>query len=141
MHTWVEHTAELELRIEAPDAETVFAEALAAFAELLGDREEASDAEVELEASDAAVQRELTLDAPDLPALLAAWIDELAYLAETEDLVPAGLEGLELADTRLRATIAARPGAPRHLVKGATYHRLAFAREGERYVATVVLDV
>jgi SHS2 domain-containing protein len=132
MHAWVEHTAELELRIEAPEAEAVFAEALAALAELLDD----GDAE-----AGERVERDVELEAPDLPALLAAWIDELAYLAETEDLVPLAARRLELDGCRLAATVAGRRGVPRHLVKGATYHRLAFAREGERYVATVVLDV
>ena len=132
MHTWVEHTAELELRIEAPEAEAVFAEALAAFAELLGEGGDASAPTVE---------REVELDAPDLPALLAAWIDELAYLAETEDLVPVGVDRLDLDGSRLRATVTAHAGTPRHLVKGATYHRLGFERQGQRYVATVVLDV
>jgi SHS2 domain-containing protein len=132
VHAWVEHTAELELRIEAPGAEGVFAEALAALAELLDDGDAGAGESVE---------REVELEAPDLPALLAAWIDELAYLAETEDLVPLAARRVELDGHRLAATVAARRGAPPHLVKGATYHRLAFAREGERYVANVVLDV
>jgi SHS2 domain-containing protein len=132
VHTWVEHTAELELHIEAPTAEGVLAEALAALAELLDD-DAAAPAEP--------VERAVELEAPDLPALLAAWIDELAYLAETEDLVPERVTRLELDGRRLRATVAARRGKPRHLVKAATYHRLAFARQGERYVANIVLDV
>jgi SHS2 domain-containing protein len=132
VHTWVEHTAELELRIEAADPEAVFAEALAAVGELLGEGEDPRGAEVE---------REVELDAPDLPALLAAWIDELTYLAETEDLIPVDARRLVLDGCRLQATVTARPGQPRHLVKGATYHRLAFDRQGGRYVARVVLDV
>ena len=37
MYRWVEHTAELQLEIDAPEEEAVFADALAALAELLED--------------------------------------------------------------------------------------------------------
>jgi SHS2 domain-containing protein len=49
---WVEHTGELELQIDAPTEEAVFADALAAFAELV-DEEGGLDSdrrEIELEA-------------------------------------------------------------------------------------------
>ena len=132
MHTWVEHTAELELRVEAADEAAVFAEALAALGELLDDDRAGGEH----------VERAVALDAADRPALLAAWIDELAYLAETEDLIPLEARAVEVEDgVRLRATVVGRPGRPRHVVKGATYHRLRFAPEGDGYVATVVLDV
>ena len=36
-YRWVEHTAELEMEIEAPTEEGVFVDALHALAELLGD--------------------------------------------------------------------------------------------------------
>ena len=129
-YAWVDHTAELELRINAPTEAGVFMDALRAFGELAGD---------ELAAERVAFDVEL--EAPDRAALLVRWLDELVFRAETEDLVPDEVERLELGDGRLAATVWAARGAPRHLVKGVTYSGLAFEREDGGYRATVVLDV
>lgn len=129
-YRWVEHTAEVKLHIEAASEDAVFTDALAALGELIGD----GPAEV-------SVSREVSLAAPDRAALLAAWLDELVYLAETEDLVPDGVERLQLAGDTLAASVRAHRGQPRHFVKGATYHELAFERAGAGFRATVVFDV
>jgi SHS2 domain-containing protein len=130
VYRWVDHTAELELHIDAPAPEDVFADALAALGELLDD-----------EGQGAYVVCEVGAVAADRPALLATWMDELLYLAEREQLIPRGLERLELGPGRVRATVRARPGAPAPRVKGVTYHNLAFGDGGGACHATVVLDV
>jgi SHS2 domain-containing protein len=129
-YRWIEHTAEVELHIEAASEQAVFADALAALSELIGEDTEGTS-----------VSREVALAARDRAALLAAWLDELIYLLETEDLVPDLVERLELHDTTLAATVRAHRGRPRHLVKGATYHELAFEGSEKGFRATVVLDV
>jgi SHS2 domain-containing protein len=73
--------------------------------------------------------------------LLVDWLDELVYLAETESLVPDEVSRLELSDRGVVATVQCHRGSPRHLVKGATYHRLTFERTPRWFRATVVLDV
>ena len=130
MYRWVEHTAELELHIEAPTREDVFAEALAAFAELVSREDPGEGAE-----------HEVTAEAQDAATLLAEWIGELVFLAETEDFVPERLERLDLDETRLRAAVAGHRARPAHLVKAVTYHGLEFARSGDVWRAKVVLDV
>lgn len=143
-YRWVEHTAELELHIEAANQCAVFADALLALAELIGDApRDAGDAPTDTTVAppDTTVAREVALSARDLPGLLAAWLDELVFLIETEDLVPDGVERLELDGTTLAATVRGHRGRPRHLVKGVTYHELAFERVIEGFRATVVLDV
>jgi SHS2 domain-containing protein len=129
-HRWAEHTAELELHLEAASEEQVFVEALEALAELLGDGTEGEK-----------VTFDVDLEAADDAALLAAWIDELVFRAETEDLVPDRIERLSLARGRLVARVCAHRAAPRHVVKGTTYHRLALTREDGGFRACVVLDV
>jgi SHS2 domain-containing protein len=134
VYRWVDHTAELELRIEADSEQAVFGEALAALGELLGERttEEATREEA---------TREIAVAAPDRPALLAEWLSELVYLAETEGLVPERLERLELGGMELEATVAGRLAFPPHLVKAVTYHRLDMWEEDETWRARVILDV
>ena len=130
MYRWVEHTAELELEIDAATEAEVFAEALAAFGELVGQEPGGEPARHEVEASGS-----------DRGALLAAWLEELEFLAETEDFVPERLEELELAEGRLRAAVAGRRDRPPHLVKAVTYHGLALEPAGKGWRARMVLDV
>ncbi len=129
-YRWVEHTAEVELHIEAPSERGVFEDALRALAELIG---ETGNGE--------RVSREVTVAAGDRAALLTAWLEELVYMAETEDLIAEEIERIEIEGGRLSGSVRARRGRPRHLVKGVTYHRLAFEGSGERFTAQVVLDV
>jgi SHS2 domain-containing protein len=125
----VEHTGELEVEIEAPTEQGVFEDGFEAMRELLGS---AGD--------EPARSREVSIAAPDHAALLAEWLAELAFIAESEGLVPERLAGLEL-DDGLRAVVEGSEGNPPHLVKAATYHRLALERSENGWRATVVLDV
>jgi SHS2 domain-containing protein len=127
---WVEHTAEQELELEAPSEAAVFAEALAAFAELVGDGRGPS------------LTREIEVEADDPAMLLVAWLDELIFLGEVEQLVPEQITSLELGEGRLRATVEGRRGTPRHLVKGVTLHQLELRGDDKvGWRARVVLDV
>jgi SHS2 domain-containing protein len=127
-YRFVEHTAELEVELEAESAEGVFQEALQAFVELIG----AGEGE--------AIERRVVLEARDLPALLAAWLDELVFLAETAGLVPEAAE-LSLSGSRLTARVQGRRGEPRLLVKAVTLHRLRLRRENGVWRGRMVLDV
>ena len=127
---WVEHTAEVELVIEATSEEQVFEDAMRAYAEL-----------VAREPGGQPARHEIALTAPDRPALLAAWLDELVFLAETERFVPERLTSLEFKDEGLQAVVQGRVDAPAPLVKAVTYHRLEFVREAGRARARLVLDV
>jgi SHS2 domain-containing protein len=129
-HRWVEHTGELELEIEAATESAVFLQALEAFAELVAD-----DGSLDAE------RREVELRADDPAALLVAWLEELAYLAEAQGFVPERAAELELDGTTLRASLRGHIGDPRHLIKAVTLHRLLFARDGAGWHARVVLDV
>jgi SHS2 domain-containing protein len=129
-YRWVEHTAELELEIHGRTEEAVFAQALRAFAELVVDGHGGEP-----------VAREIALAGEERAVLLAHWLDELEFLAETEELVPDSVEGFELVPPGLRATVRCHRGRPRSVVKGVTYHRLALERLGDGYRATVILDV
>jgi SHS2 domain-containing protein len=127
---WVEHTAELELEIEAPTQEAVFGEALAAFAELVG------------HGSGPRTTRELEVEADEPALLLAEWLSELVYLADAEQFVSERIAAVELGEDRLRATIEGHLGEPRPLVKGVTLHRLEFQPDDTvGWRARVVLDV
>lgn len=129
-YRWVDHTGELELEIEAPTQREVFADALEAFGRVVGDGSAGEPA-----------LREIRLEGDEPAVLLVDWLNELVYLAETESVVPEQVTRLELSPTGVVATVRCRRGNPRHLVKGATYHRLAFEPDSRGFRARVVLDV
>ena len=128
VYRWVDHTSELEVELRADSAEEVFGEAAAALADLYGAGEPAGSRTIEVEARDRA-------------ALLAAFMEELVFLADSESLVPAAVAEVELGEARARVVVEVAAGAPPPLVKAVTYHRLAFERDGDGYRATAVLDV
>jgi SHS2 domain-containing protein len=128
MYCFVDHTAELEVELEAESAEGVLQEALRAFAELVGP------------ATGEEVERRVQVESHDLPALLAAWLEELVYLAETEGLVPETAD-LAISGFALGGLVRGRRGEPRPLVKAVTLHRLRFRPENGIWRGRVVLDV
>ena len=129
MHEWVDHTAELELRVCAETPEAVIDDATRAMGELLG------------EPAGEPVTHALEVSAGDRPGLLAAWLEELVFLSEHDQLIPAGAEAIDLGDGALRGEVLARRGRPSYLVKAITYHRLSFEPAGDGWRASVVLDV
>jgi len=132
VYRWVDHTSEVELEIEAAGEREVFEEAVRALAELLG---------AVADATRATFVRRVAVHATDRPALLAAWLEELAFLAEADGFVATHVMELEMDADAVHATVGGVLGAPPPLVKAVTYHRLAFEPSGKEYFARVVLDV
>jgi protein archease len=130
VYRWVDHTAEVELEIEAASEREVLEAALRALAELLGIEHVHGDE-----------RRTIALQADDRPALLAAWVEELAFLAESEGFVATHVVDLDLQPAGLTATVGGVLDEPPPLVKAVTYHRLEFAPGSAGYVARVILDV
>jgi SHS2 domain-containing protein len=131
VYRWVEHTGELELQIEAPTERAVFADALAAFAELVDDGGGISSA-----------RREIVLEGDSRDVMLADWLNELVYLSDAEQFVPDDLAELELESGGLRAAVRGHHGLPTPLVKAASLHGLEYGRAPDgRWQARVVLDV
>src|SRR5689334_21551045 len=130
MYRWVDHTAEVELEIKTASEREVLEEAVRALAELLG-----------VDGTPDDTWRSDDVDTRERPDLLATWIEELAFLAESEGFVATRLNDLDLRDGGLDATVSGVLDEPPPLVKAVTYHRLEFAARGDGYVARVILDV
>jgi len=129
MYGFSEHVGELELWVRAAREEEVFAESARALAEVLGSEDGTAES------------RDVTVRGADRPALLAEWLAELAFLAETAGFVPDRVEHVVLRDGELRARIAGHRGSPPHLVKAVTYHRLCFEPGADGWHARAILDV
>jgi SHS2 domain-containing protein len=129
-YRWIEHTSELEVELEASTEHGVFEAAFEAMRDLLSNG-----------AAPERLEIPVRVEGRDRAALLADWLGELAFLAETRGVVPDRLSLLELDEGELRALVQGWAGSPPHLVKGATYHRLRFEPSGAGWRARVVLDV
>jgi SHS2 domain-containing protein len=141
MYRWVEHTSEVELALEASSERGVFADALSALAELLSGPADPEARAGEGRTATAGEQRTVSVSAGDRATLLAGWLEELVFLAESEGFVATRMVDLELRPESLEALVGGRLGDPPPLVKAVTLHRLLFEPRGDGYVARVVLDV
>jgi SHS2 domain-containing protein len=123
-----------EHHLHAPTLPALFAEAGRAVASLmLGD---------EPRGSVSVIEEEVVVDAPDREALLAAWIDELVFRAETRKAVFTEFV-IDRADEREIAARIRGVAEPvvKTAVKAATFHNLRVVAVDGGFEATVVLDV
>ena len=131
-HRYLEHVGELELELEADTEAGVFAEALAAFRELVDG----------VGVHGRPLRREIDLAPEDDAAhLLADWLEELVFLAEVHAFVPCRVIDIDVGGGALRATVEGHHGRPRHLVKAVTLTGLELGRRTDRWYGHVVLDV
>jgi len=131
-HRWIEHTAELQLELHARSEAAIFRQAVLALRELLEDDGPVTGDRAE---------RSVEVEATDRGALLAEWLAELVFLAETEGIVPDEARDLVVGEDSVTAVVVGRTSEPRHLVKAVTYHDLELHRDRDGWRGNVVLDV
>jgi SHS2 domain-containing protein len=136
MYELFEHTADLGLRVRAADLNTLFAEAAAclfsAVLEDVGTVEPRTEVKVELAGTD----REF---------LLFDWLRDL-LLKSDEDHMVFGKFSVQVRDDGLAGTAWGEPFDPaRHMlaheVKAITYHELKVVRDGDGWLAEVIVDI
>ncbi|HET6398666.1 MAG TPA: archease [Candidatus Thermoplasmatota archaeon] len=138
----LEHTADVGIEAEAPDAGTCLADAGLALTRLLTGHPEPA-------ALGQTLQEAVRIEAPDLGSLAVAFLSELVWLRESRDLLwTGGAVAVEPAGEVIRATAQARllrHDAARHgagvEVKAVTYHRLHFGPEDGMWRLRVFLDL
>jgi len=132
-HEFTPHTSELALRVVAPSALDVFAEACIALGRLFVS--EAGN-------GGPAGTRTLELSSVDANALLVDLLNELVYLAETERWAPSAAQVEQWDEGRLtiqlEGTMLERAPAR---IKSATHHGLQLVATDEGVEAEVIFDV
>lgn len=132
-HTFVAHTAEITLRLAAPEPGALYAEAACALGAMFVD---------EAGSTGAREDRTLALAAADPEALLVDLLNELIYLAETGLWAPVTAMPLSVTATDLRLLVTGtRLRDVPARVKSATHHGLRIERRADRCTADVTLDV
>ena len=136
MYEVFDHTADVGLRIFAPDRSSLFAEAARALFSLVV---------VNLDAVQAVEERHYELAGEQDEYLLFDWLTELLYTFETEHLLLSEFQ-VELSPVGLRATgrgerIDRSRHELDHEVKAITYHGLKVEQSGQGWVAEVIVDI
>src|SRR5262245_13216771 len=136
MYEMFEHTADLGLRVRSPDLDWLFADAgLCLFSAILED--------VGTVRSERPVTVELA--GTDREFLLFDWLRDLLLKFDEDHLVFGRFE-MHVRDDGLSATAWGEPlDTTRHLlareVKAITYHELKVLREGDGWLAEVIVDI
>jgi SHS2 domain-containing protein len=136
MHETFEHTADLGLRIRAPDLDTLFAEAgLALFETIVPDL--------------ASIRHDKRVDiaigGEEHDYLLFDWLKELLYRFDAEHLL-LGKFDVHLKENGMTGSAWGEPidrtrHCLEHEVKAITYHGLRVERTKEGWVAEVIVDI
>jgi SHS2 domain-containing protein len=136
MHETFEHTADLGLRVRAPDLDTLFAEAgEALFAAVVEDLATVRPLQ--------SLLVELTAD--DREYLLFDWLKELLYRFDAEHLLFSRFD-VRVEENQLKATAWGEPlDRDRHVlsheVKAITYHGLKVEPADGGWLAEVIVDI
>ena len=135
-YEFFEHTADLGLRIRADTLELLLEEAARAlFAAIVVNLDQVREVDT--------IQFEIEADRPD--DLLRDWLAELLYVFHADHRLFAHFE-VRLEGDRLEATARGEPIDPaRHEldaeIKAITYHGLKVEREGNGWLAEVIVDL
>ena len=129
----IDHTADLALRVDAPDMAMLFAEAARGMYALMG---------CVAGAGAPPVRREIALDADDAETLLVDWLGELLYLYDVHAECYERFEVLECGPRLLRMRVHGRSGgSARRAIKAVTYSGLRITETPEGCWTTVTFDV
>jgi SHS2 domain-containing protein len=141
----LDHTADLGIEVVGSTRDAIFQRAAAGMFALMWDDPDSALFTEETESVDTRERRELgiSLRATTVDVLLARWLQELLYLYDAQELVPADFEFESLSDTHLVARVGLHrtEGAPVRELKGVTYHDLDVGPVGPGWHARVIFDV
>ncbi len=127
----IEHTADWMLKVWAGDLPGLFEQAARGMYSLSGTRLGSGER----------VERHLELDALDSEGLLVAFLEELLYFGEWDQL---GFDGFQIAiqGNALRATVSGAPIISQEKeIKAVTFHNLNIQVVDNRLEVNIVFDV
>lgn len=136
MYETFDHTADLGLRVRAPDLNTLFMEAgLALFASIIEDLQSVRPLE----------SHGIEIPGDERELLLFDWLKELLYLFDAKHLV-FGRFDIAVSEMGLHATAWGEPlDRERHVllheVKAITYHQLKVEQTTDGWLAEVIVDI
>jgi SHS2 domain-containing protein len=138
-YEFFEHTADIGVRVEAPDLKALFSKAGLAVFDIMAKRTGAAQARGSGRKGFA-----IELTAENLEELFVAWLNELLSLSVSESVIFTSFSFTKLDETHCAATAwgeSASGFEMRTEIKAATYHQLSLKRAGRSWKAEVIFDV
>ena len=131
----IEHTADVGIRAYGTNLKQAFANAARALFSLIADLDTVTETSY----------RDIVLTAPDRESLLVAWLNELIYLFDVDNIIFKRFDIHSITAHRLQATAYGETAdSSRHKlkmgVKAATHHMLKVDK-GDGYRVEVLLDI
>jgi SHS2 domain-containing protein len=135
-YEFIEHTADLGLKVYGDSIEALFVHAAEAFFETI----------LSLESVEEKIERSIAVGAEATDELMVSWLDEFVYLYDTEKLVFKRFEITSIQKNQLRAKAWGEKMDPaRHeiksIIKAVTYHQLYVKEIDGRWEAQIIFDV
>ncbi|MFH0791082.1 MAG: archease [Candidatus Omnitrophota bacterium] len=135
----IEHTADIGIRVSAPDLAGVFSKAAAAMFDIIAEKK-LSAVSRQLSAKKVIVKQK----AGNLEELLVNWLNELLSLSAVKELIFYGFKINKLDAKGLEAEVFAKPMKNFKVnteIKAATYHELKVIKVDSGWQAEVIFDV
>jgi SHS2 domain-containing protein len=127
----VAHTADWSMRVWADDLASLFAEAARGMNALAGVRL----------SGEGQVEKHFAAEAPDVESLLVAFLSELVYYQEQENLTFTDFK-VQIGGSLLSVDMKGKPTRSMDkAIKAVTYHNLRIQRTARGLEAEIVLDV
>ena len=127
----ISHTADWSALVWAPDLPSLFVEAARAMSSLSGT----------VIGNGARERRTFETEGPDVESLLVAFLSELVYYQEQENLT-FDVFDLKVGAQWLKVQMeGAPPASVEKAIKAVTYHNLNIAKTVEGFETTIVFDV
>ena len=135
-YEYIEHTADIGIRVYGRELKELFANAARAFSDIL----------VEPESIQPSLQKQVMVESRGWERLLVTWLSELLYLFEVDQWLFREYDILSLDENRLEAACRGEHYDPdRHEIKtgikAVTYHQLSVQRVNDIWEATIIFDV
>ena len=128
----IEHTADWELHVWAPELSALFEQAAHGMYALSGTRLQKEPRR----------KKFLELSSPDLEGLLVAFLEELLYLSEQEQAGFDRFDGVKLSENRIEMKMEGAPILSQSKeIKAVTYHNLEIRETAQGYEVNIVFDV
>jgi SHS2 domain-containing protein len=132
----LDHTGDLGIRVWADDVKGLFQQAALALFDIITD----------LETIEVHLSREVSVQGAGQEELLVAWLNELLYLHEVEELLFCAFDLFDLGAESVHGVAKGerfRQGRHRikTAVKAVTYHQLEIKEQDKRWQAQVIFDI
>jgi len=139
----LDHTGDIAVEIVAPTLVDLFDGAAVGVMAILEGRDDVTGVEGRPEVNESHAWNWIELDAPDLPALLVAWLREVVYMRQDLEVHYSGVDSADVREQHLRARVQVL-NSPRPMVreiKGITYHNLEVTHTPDGWRTRIVVDV